>query len=173
MPSKKVAIVQCLKPTNIKKIILFCPSINIQNLSLKELRLIAKNKNINGYKRMSKDELLRIINNNNNNNNKGDRNRNINGYKNMQEDKLLKIIIIRETERVFLNQKKEETKKGLYKPAKNSLFKEETKKGLYKSTKNSLFKSKRKKLRKTFTSQQERIFLNQKLEKSKKFFMTQ
>ena len=114
MPSKKVAIVQCLKPTNIKKIILFCPSINIQNLSLKELRLIAKNKNINGYKRMSKDKLLRIINNNNNNNNnnnKGDRNRNINGYKNMQEDKLLKVIIIRQTERVFLNQRKRRDQK--------------------------------------------------------------
>ena len=39
------------------------------NLSLKELRLIAKNRNINGYKRMPKDKLLRIIINNNNNNN--------------------------------------------------------------------------------------------------------
>ena len=50
----------------------------MQNLSLKELRLITKNRNINGYKSMPKDELLRIINNNNNNN-KVDRNRNING----------------------------------------------------------------------------------------------
>ena len=33
------------------------------NLSLKELRLIAKNRNINGYESMSKDKLLRIINN--------------------------------------------------------------------------------------------------------------
>ena len=31
----------------------------------------------------------------------------------MPKDKLLKIIIKRETERVFLNQKKEETKKSL------------------------------------------------------------
>ena len=56
----------------------------MKNLSLKELRLIAKNRNINGYKSMPEDELLRIINNNNNynnnnNNNKVDRNRNING----------------------------------------------------------------------------------------------
>ena len=35
------------------------------NLSLKELRLIAKNRNINGYKSMPKDKLLGIINNNN------------------------------------------------------------------------------------------------------------
>ena len=40
----------------------FCPSIV---LPLKELRLIAKNKNINGYKNMPKDKLLRIFNNNN------------------------------------------------------------------------------------------------------------
>ena len=31
------------------------------NLSLEELRLIAKNKNINGYKSMPKDKLLIII----------------------------------------------------------------------------------------------------------------
>ena len=47
----------------------------MQNLSQKELRLIANNRNISGYKSMSKDKLLRIINNNE-----------------------------RETERVFLNQ---------------------------------------------------------------------
>ena len=33
------------------------------NLSLKELRLIAKNRSINGYKTMTKDKLLKIINN--------------------------------------------------------------------------------------------------------------
>ena len=33
------------------------------NLSLKELRLIAKNININGYKSMPEDKLLGIINN--------------------------------------------------------------------------------------------------------------
>ena len=32
------------------------------NLSLKELKLIAKNRTINGYKRISKDELLSITN---------------------------------------------------------------------------------------------------------------
>ena len=32
------------------------------NLSLKEMRLIAGNRNINGYKSMPKDKLLRIIN---------------------------------------------------------------------------------------------------------------
>ena len=36
----------------------------MQNLSQKELRLIAKNRNICGYKSMLKDKLLRIINNN-------------------------------------------------------------------------------------------------------------
>ena len=34
------------------------------NLSLKELRLISKNRNINGYESMAKDKLLKIINNN-------------------------------------------------------------------------------------------------------------
>ena len=48
----------------------------MENLSLKESRLIAKNRNISSYKSMPKDKLLGIINNNNNNNNnnnKGDR----------------------------------------------------------------------------------------------------
>ena len=36
----------------------------MQNLSLKELRLIAKNRNINGCQSMPKNKLLRIINNN-------------------------------------------------------------------------------------------------------------
>ena len=36
----------------------------MQNLSRKELRLIAKNRNICGYKSMPKDKLSRIINNN-------------------------------------------------------------------------------------------------------------
>ena len=36
----------------------------MQNLSRKELRLIAKNRNICGYKSMPKEKLLRIINNN-------------------------------------------------------------------------------------------------------------
>ena len=46
----------------------------MENLSLKELRIMAKNRNISGYKSIPKDKLLGIINNNNNNN-KGDRER--------------------------------------------------------------------------------------------------
>ena len=74
----------------------------MQNLSLKELRHITKNRNTNSYKSISKDKLLIIIiiinnNNNNNNNNKEDR----------------KIIF--------------KSKKGLYKPTRNSLFKLERK----------------------------------------------
>ena len=65
----------------------------MQNVSQKELRLIAKNRNISGYKSMHKDKLLRMINNN-----EGDR---------MSLFKL----------------KKEETEKGLYKPTRNSLCK--------------------------------------------------
>ena len=49
-----------------------CPSIKMENLSLKEFRLIAKNRNVCGYKSMPKDKLLGIIINNNKNN-KGDR----------------------------------------------------------------------------------------------------
>ena len=54
----------------------FCPSIKMENLSLKELRLIAKDGNISGCKSMPKDKFLRIIDdddddddNNNNSNN--------------------------------------------------------------------------------------------------------
>ena len=63
-------------------------------LSLKELRLIEKNRNIYGYENMPKDKLLGIINNNN----KRDR-------------------------KSHFKSKKEETKKSLYKPTRNSLFK--------------------------------------------------
>ena len=51
------------------------------NLSLKELRLIAKNRNIKCYEIMPKDKLLK------------------------------QLLIIRETKRVFLNQKKKKPKK--------------------------------------------------------------
>ena len=72
------------------------------------MRLIAKNRNICGYKGMSKDKLLRIINNN-------------------------------ERDRKTLSEsKKEETKKGLYKPTRNSTFKlkrEKVKKSLHRSAK--------------------------------------
>ena len=37
----------------------------MKNLSLKELRGTAKSRNIDGYKSMPKNKLLRIINNNN------------------------------------------------------------------------------------------------------------
>ena len=73
------------------------------NLSLKQLRLIAKNRNINDYKSMLKDKLLRVINNNNNNNNKRDR-------------------------KSLFKSKKEETKKSIYKPTRNSLVKLKIKK---------------------------------------------
>ena len=63
------------------------------NLSLKELKLVAKNRNINGYKSMPKYKLLRIINNNK-----------------------------RHRKNLFKS-KKEETKKSSYKPTRNSLFK--------------------------------------------------
>ena len=76
------------------------------NLSLKKLRLIAKNRNINGYKSMSKDKLLRIINDSNNKN--------------------------RDRKSLFKSQK-EETKKSLYKPTSNSLFKLKRKKKIKKS----------------------------------------
>ena len=62
------------------------------NLSLKELRLIAKNRNINGYKSMAKDKLLRILNSNSNNN-KRDR-------------------------KSLFKSKKEETKKSIFKPTR-------------------------------------------------------
>ena len=90
----------------------------MENLSLKELRLIAKNRNISGYKGMPKDELLGIIDNNNNN--KGDR-------------------------KSLFKSEKEETRKSVYKPTTNSLFKlkrEKIKKNLNKPSKKNIFKSK-------------------------------
>ena len=53
----------------------------MQNLSLKELRQITKNRNTNSYKSISKDKLLIII-------------------------IIIIIIIIRKTEKLFSNQKK-------------------------------------------------------------------
>ena len=63
------------------------------NLSLKKLRLIAKNRNINGYESMPKDILLRIINNK-----KGDRKSLLN-----QKKKKTKKVFIIQREIVFLN----------------------------------------------------------------------
>ena len=42
---------------------MFNVNLSSLNLSLKELRLIAKNRNIKGYESMCKDKLLGIINN--------------------------------------------------------------------------------------------------------------
>ena len=63
------------------------------NLSLKKLRLIAKNRNTNGYESMPKDILLRIINNK-----KGDRKSLLN-----QKKKKTKKVFIIQREIVFLN----------------------------------------------------------------------
>ena len=63
------------------------------NLSLKKLRLIAKNRNINGYESMPKDILLRIINNK-----KGDRKSLLN-----QKKKKTKKVFIIQREIIFLN----------------------------------------------------------------------
>ena len=82
----------------------------MQNLSRKQLRLMAKNRNICGYKSMLKDKLIRVINNN-------ERNR-----------------------KSLFKSKKEETKKGLYKPTRNSTFKlkrEKIKRSLYRPAKKS------------------------------------
>ena len=74
------------------------------NLSLNELRLIAKYRNISGYKSMPKDKSLKIFNNNsnnnnnNNNNNDRDRKRRLN-----QKNKKSKKVFISQQEIVFLN----------------------------------------------------------------------
>ena len=89
----------------------------MQNLSRKELRLIAKNRNICGYKSMPKNKLLGIINNN------------------------------ERGKKSPFKSKKEETKKGLYKPTKNNkkdIFKskrKEIKKSLMKPSKKKILKS--------------------------------
>ena len=78
-------------------------------LSLKNLRLIAKNRNINGYESMPKGKLLRIINNK-----KGDK-------------------------KSLFESKKEENKKCLYKPTRNSFFKSKRKKTSLQASKNDSF----------------------------------
>ena len=65
------------------------------NLSLKELRIIAKNRNINGYESIPRDKLLRIINNsNNNNNNNNNRDRKSLFKSEKEERKKLKKVFI-------------------------------------------------------------------------------
>ena len=71
----------------------FSHSIKMLNLPLKEFILVTKNRNINGYKSMPKDKLLRIIND------------------------------IKRDRKSLFKSKKEETKKILYKPTRNNLFK--------------------------------------------------
>ena len=66
---------------------------NILNLSLNELKLVAKNRNINDYKSRLKDKLLKTTDNNK-----------------------------RDRESLFKS-KKEETTKSLYQPTRKSLFK--------------------------------------------------
>ena len=45
----------------IKKRFFFCPNINIINLSLDKLKLIAKNSNIQGYENKSGNDLIKIL----------------------------------------------------------------------------------------------------------------
>ena len=116
----------------------------MQNLSRKELRLIAKNRNICGYKSIPKDKLLRIINNNE-----------------------------RDRESLF-KLKKGETKKGLYKPTKNSTFKlkrEKIKKGIYRQAKKSLFESQIEEIKEILHDSI--IDRDEKIDEIKKFFMIQ
>ena len=65
------------------KNIFLCFMCNTLNLSLKEFRLIAKNRSINVYEGMPKDKLLRI-----NNNKKGDKKRVFNLKKKKQKKPL-------------------------------------------------------------------------------------
>ena len=44
-----------------KKKIFFLLNINIINLSLDELKLVAKNRNIQGYKNKNKEDLIKIL----------------------------------------------------------------------------------------------------------------
>ena len=110
------------------------------NLSLKELRLIAKNRNINGYEILPDDKLLRIIHNNHNGDGKS-----------------------------TFKSKKKETKNILYKPTKNNLFKlkrEKIKKSLHKPSKKNIFKSKIVEIRKILHDS--KINRNRKIEEIKK-----
>ena len=89
------------------------------NLSLKELRLIAKNRNINGYESIPKDRLVKISNNN-----KGDR-------KSLLKPKKeeAKKAFISQQRIVFLIQKKKKPK-----PVFTRQHKRRTQKSLYKLT---------------------------------------
>ena len=66
------------------------------SLSLKVLRSVAKNRNIDGYKSMPKDKLLRIINNNNK--------KNRNSIFKLKREEIIKVFM-NQQKIVFLNQK--------------------------------------------------------------------
>ena len=102
------------------------------NLSLKELRLIAKNRNINGYESMSKDKLLRIINN------KRDRK---SVFKLKKEE--AKKSLYKSTTNSLFKSKRKKRKKSLHKPSKKNIFKLEIKK-IIKSLHDSKIKRDRK-----------------------------
>ena len=93
----------------------FCPSIKMENLSLKEPK-----RNISGYKSMPKDKLLGIINNNNN---KGDRK---SLFKLKKEE--TKKSLYKPTRNSLFKLKREKVKKNLNKPAKKNLYKLKIKK---------------------------------------------
>ena len=58
---EEAIIVQHSKQTIIKKVFLFEPGMTMINLSLKELKLIAKNRGIRDYENKSEDELIKIF----------------------------------------------------------------------------------------------------------------
>ena len=66
------------------------------SLSLKVLRSVAKNRNIDGYKSMPKDKLLRIINNNNK--------KNRNSIFKLKREEIIKVFM-NQQKIVFFNQK--------------------------------------------------------------------
>ena len=85
------------------------------NQSLKELRLIAENRNMNGYQSMPKDKLLRIIT-------KGDRKSLF-----LIKKKEIKKSFYQPTRNNFFKWKREKTKKNLKNPAKHNSFKSKIK----------------------------------------------
>ena len=90
------------------------------NLSKKELVLIAKNRNINGYKNMSKDKLINAINISKpaNNNKKKT-------FKSKREK--IKEILMKPSNKNIFNSKRKEIKKSLTKPSKKKIFKSKIK----------------------------------------------
>ena len=106
MLSGKAVIAQCLKRN--KYMIFLWHRVKMLNLSLQELRLIARNINTNGYQSMPTDKLLRIANNK-----KGDR------------------------KSLFISKERRNQKKSGYKPTGNGLYKS-TKKYLFRSKKEEI-----------------------------------